>query len=131
MFFKLTQRRYAAATFACVGLGWLAGPILGNQVWRLTHRNLLAVMESKDKEFYRHIVKNRVNPSRQSVSNPVPDYYCEKVGSLKQYRQWLVKFFFFFFKLFWVTSVVGWEEGVGTVRLLSWILMLYPNSDIG
>lgn len=57
-------------------------------------------MESKDKEFYRHIVKNRVNPSRQSVSNPVPDYYCEKVGSLKQYRQWLVKFFFFFFNCF-------------------------------
>ena len=35
-------------------------------------------------------MKNRVDPSRQSVSNPVPDYYCEKVGNLKQYRQWSV-----------------------------------------
>jgi import inner membrane translocase subunit TIM23 len=46
-------------------------------------------MEIRDREFYAHIVKNRVDPSRQSVSNPVPDYYAEKVGSLKQYRQWL------------------------------------------
>lgn len=91
-------RRYAAATFACVGLGWLAGPLVGNQIWRLTHRKVLGSMEARDRgalrsvrsmekeaderaEFYNHIVKNRVDPSRQSVSNPVPDYYCEKVRS--------------------------------------------------
>ena len=85
----------------------MSGPVLGNQIWRLVNRRHLASMEVRDRgrslhlfsagnsvltiagtEFYDHIVKNRVDPSRQSVSNPVPDYYCEKVGTLKQYRQW-------------------------------------------
>lgn len=33
------------------------------------------LIEEKDKEFHRRIVKNRVNPSAQSYNNPVPDYY--------------------------------------------------------
>ncbi|KAM0752887.1 Presequence translocated-associated motor subunit PAM17 [Meredithblackwellia eburnea MCA 4105] len=80
---------YAIATFACIGLGWLSGPMVGTTIWKLTHGKVLKAMEAKDKDFYAHIVRNRVDPSRQSVSNPVPDYYCEKVGTLKQYRQWL------------------------------------------
>jgi hypothetical protein len=43
----------------------------------------------KEKEFLAHIKKNRVDPSFQSLSNPVPDYYGEKIGSVQQYRQWL------------------------------------------
>jgi import inner membrane translocase subunit TIM23 len=43
----------------------------------------------REKEFLQHIKKNRVDPSFQSFSNPVPDYYGEKIGSVKQYRQWL------------------------------------------
>jgi mitochondrial import inner membrane translocase subunit TIM23 len=33
------------------------------------------LIEEKDKEFHRRIVKNRVNPSAQSYNNPVPDFY--------------------------------------------------------
>lgn len=80
---------YGAASIGCMGLGWLLGPFIGGSFWRLSHRKSLALIEERDREFYNHIVKNRVDPSRQSPVNPVPDYYGEKVNSLKQYRQWL------------------------------------------
>lgn len=41
----------------------------------MTHRRTLTLIEAKDREFYRHIVKNRVDPTAQSANNPVPDYY--------------------------------------------------------
>ena len=39
----------------------------------------MRLIEKRDKEFHQHIVKNRVDPTRQSATNPVPDYYgaCE------------------------------------------------------
>ncbi|KAG8217791.1 mitochondrial import protein Pam17 [Butyriboletus roseoflavus] len=80
---------YGACTMACTGLGYLLGPAIGSTCWRMTHRRTLALIEAKDREFYRHIVKNRVDPTAQSANNPVPDYYGEKIGSLHQYRQWL------------------------------------------
>lgn len=43
----------------------------------------------REREFLQHIKKNRVDPSFQSFSNPVPDYYGEKIGSIQQYKQWL------------------------------------------
>jgi len=43
----------------------------------------------REREFLQHIKKNRVDPSFQSFRNPVPDYYGEKIGSIKQYKQWL------------------------------------------
>lgn len=45
--------------------------------------------QQREKEFLTRIKKNRVDPSSQSMSNPVPDYYGEKIGSVQQYRQWL------------------------------------------
>ncbi|KAH0827106.1 mitochondrial import protein Pam17 [Lanmaoa asiatica] len=80
---------YGACMMACTGLGYLLGPAIGSTCWRMTHRRTLALIEAKDREFYRHIVKNRVDPTAQSANNPVPDYYGEKIGSLHQYRQWL------------------------------------------
>ncbi|GAA5837052.1 hypothetical protein JCM11251_004485 [Rhodosporidiobolus azoricus] len=80
---------YGIATVGCVGLGWLAGPTVGNGVWRLVHRKVVKAMEAKDKDFFRHISRWRADPSRQSASNPSPDFYAEKVGSLHQYRTWL------------------------------------------
>ncbi|BGO89859.1 hypothetical protein NBRC10512_005629 [Rhodotorula toruloides] len=80
---------YGLATLSCVGLGWLAGPTVGGALWRLTHRNVAKAMEAKDKDFFRHISRWRADPSRQSATNPAPDYYAEKVGSLRQYRSWL------------------------------------------
>ncbi|KAI0672679.1 mitochondrial import protein Pam17-domain-containing protein [Trametes maxima] len=80
---------YGAATLGCAGLGYLLGPIIGSSIWRLTHRRLMRLIEQRDKEFHQHIVKNRVDPTAQSATNPVPDYYGEKIGSLHDYRQWL------------------------------------------
>ncbi|KAB5595575.1 Presequence translocated-associated motor subunit PAM17 [Ceratobasidium theobromae] len=80
---------YGVATIACGGLGYLLGPTVGNSMWRMTHRQILPRIETRDAQFYQHIVKNRVDPSRQTATNPVPDFYGEKIGSLKDYRQWL------------------------------------------
>jgi len=67
----------------------LVGPSIGATAWRITHRRVLPLIELKDKEFHNRIVKNRVDPSRQSAMNPVPDYYGENIGSLHDYRRWL------------------------------------------
>lgn len=63
---------YGIAVLGCVGLGWLSGPVLGNTLWRLSHRNVLSKMESMDNVFLRHVQNRRVDPSRQSVYVPVP-----------------------------------------------------------
>jgi len=44
-----------------------------------------------DKEFHKHIVKYRVDPTRNSGRNVVPDYYGEKIKSVSDYRKWLRK----------------------------------------
>ncbi|KAG8796772.1 TIM23 complex component [Ceratobasidium sp. 428] len=80
---------YGLATVSCGGLGYLLGPTIGNSLWRMTHRQILPRIEARDTQFYQHIVKNRVDPSRQTATNPVPDFYGEKIGSLQGYRQWL------------------------------------------
>lgn len=43
----------------------------------------------KEKEFFDRIRRFRVDPSTNSIANPVPDYYGEKIGSVQGYRQWL------------------------------------------
>jgi len=80
---------FGGATMGCMGAGYLVGPILGSNLWRVTHRRTMALIEERDREFHRHIVRNRVDPRAQSATNPVPDFYGEKIGSLHQYRQWL------------------------------------------
>jgi len=80
---------FGGATLGTMGLGYLVGPIVGSQLWRMTHRRTMALIEARDREFHNHIVKNRVDPTAQSASNPVPDFYGEKIGSLRDYRQWL------------------------------------------
>ncbi|KAK2466640.1 hypothetical protein APHAL10511_000898 [Amanita phalloides] len=80
---------YGICTVACGGAGWLTGPSLGTAIWRMTHRRLLPLIDARDREFYSRIAKNRVDASLQTPTQPVPDYYGEKIGSLHQYRQWL------------------------------------------
>lgn len=80
---------FGLATVACGATGWLIGPSIGGAAFRLSKRGYLKQISAREKEFLQHIRKNRVDPSFQSFSNPVPDYYGEKIGSLKQYRQWL------------------------------------------
>ncbi|EEH16490.2 hypothetical protein PABG_06577 [Paracoccidioides brasiliensis Pb03] len=77
------------ATASCAALGWLLGPVLGNSLWGLVHRKNKAAVAVKEKEFYSRIKRFRVDPSANSYSNPVPDYYGEKIGSIQGYRQWL------------------------------------------
>ncbi|KAF3213064.1 TIM23 complex component [Orbilia oligospora] len=74
---------------ACGATGWLIGPVAGTQAFKIANRRWMGEITKKEKEFFAHIKKNRVDPSFQSFSNPVPDYYGEKIGSLSQYRQWL------------------------------------------
>ncbi|TFK61005.1 mitochondrial import protein Pam17 [Pluteus cervinus] len=80
---------YGFCTVGCVGVGAALGPTLGTSLWRLSHRRYLNLIDARDKEFYRRIAKNRVDASLQSPTNPVPDYYGERIGSLHQYRQWM------------------------------------------
>lgn len=64
-----------AATASCAGLGYLIGPLIGSSLWRLTHRRTMSLIEARDREFHHHVVRNRVDPTRQSATNPVPDFY--------------------------------------------------------
>ncbi|KAF8647496.1 hypothetical protein AX16_006701 [Volvariella volvacea WC 439] len=80
---------YGFCTLGCAGVGWLVGPSLGTAIWRTTHRRSVTLIDAKDKEFYARIARNRVPAELQSPTNPVPDYYGERIGSLHQYRQWL------------------------------------------
>ena len=90
---------YGAATLGCAGtflpvysrcvvassapgLGYLVGPVVGASIWRMTHRRLMRLIEKRDKQFHEHIVKNRVDPTAQSATNPVPDYYGAFLYSL-------------------------------------------------
>ncbi|CRG91215.1 Presequence translocated-associated motor subunit pam17, mitochondrial [Talaromyces islandicus] len=77
------------ATAACGALGWLAGPVLGNTAWGLVNRRYRGGVAIKEKEFFHRIKRYRVDPSANSIANPVPDYYGEKIGSVQGYRQWL------------------------------------------
>ncbi|KAI9697669.1 MAG: TIM23 complex component [Candelina mexicana] len=76
-------------TIAFAAGGWLLGPALFGPVFRIMHRKYMWAIEEKEKELYSRIKKYRVDPSSQSYSNPVPDYYGEKIGSVKDYRRWL------------------------------------------
>lgn len=62
------------------GLGYLAGPTLGASFWSLLHAKQRQQIDEKDKKFYEHIVKMRVDPSRQTMQNRLPDYYV-RVGA--------------------------------------------------
>lgn len=75
---------YGIATVACVGLGWLSGPSVGNALWRLSHRRLLPKLDAKDKDFYEHVKRNRVNPSKvktpMSTPRQYPSYLCSSLA---------------------------------------------------
>jgi len=72
-----------------VATGWLIGPFFGNAIFSMRFRSIKIPLQNKEKEFYTRIKKHRVDPSRSSYQNPVPDYYGEKIGSVQDYRRWL------------------------------------------
>lgn len=69
--------------------GYVLGPFLGTAIFNLKNKASLNAFKLKDKDFLLKIKNNRVDPSSQSFSNPVPDYYGEKIFTLKDYKQWL------------------------------------------
>lgn len=93
------------STMACGAVGWLLGPFVGNGLWSLVNRKYTAAFArvsysstlsctaanqvQKEKEFFDRIRRFRVDPSSNSIANPVPDYYGEKIGSVQGYRSWL------------------------------------------
>ena len=72
----------------CAAGGWLAGPLLGSIIFRVLVGRM-GEIGAKEKDFYSRIRRYRVDPSNSSVQNPVPDYYGEKITSVRGYRQWL------------------------------------------
>ncbi|RLV93788.1 Presequence translocated-associated motor subunit PAM17 mitochondrial [Spathaspora sp. JA1] len=69
--------------------GYLIGPFMGSAVFKMFNRSKLTQFEIRNKEFLQRLRENRPDPSHQSFSNPIPDYYGEKIYSLKDYQQWL------------------------------------------
>lgn len=80
---------FFAGFMGVTGLGYMLGPMLGGLVFRATNSSRIGIYKAKNKEFLAKVFRNRVDPSSQSFSNPVPDYYGEKIDGLKAYRQWL------------------------------------------
>ncbi|KAI5283878.1 TIM23 complex component [Ascosphaera atra] len=77
------------AIAASGSFGWLIGPFLGNGLFHLVYRRYKSDFEKKDKDLFARIKAFRVDPSANSFSNPVPDYYGEKINSVQGYRRWL------------------------------------------
>ncbi|KAH7312465.1 mitochondrial import protein Pam17, partial [Stachybotrys elegans] len=74
---------------ACAGMGWLIGPSIGSQVFYLSNNQIKQQMRRKESDFLAHIKRNRADPSNSSAGNPVPDFYGEKIQSVRGYRRWL------------------------------------------
>ncbi|KAI4124422.1 MAG: hypothetical protein LQ347_005745 [Umbilicaria vellea] len=77
------------ATAGCGAVGWLIGPVLGGTVFGIWYRRFGAQIAEKEREFFHRIKRYRVDPSSQSIANPVPDYYGERIDSVQGYRHWL------------------------------------------
>lgn len=96
------------STLGMMAVGWLIGPIFGNQVFNLAYRGVIGEFGrvcrvwmdweiklqiltplQKDSAFFNRIKHHRVDPTASSLANPPPDYYGEKIGSVAGYRRWL------------------------------------------
>ncbi|KAG0017508.1 TIM23 complex component [Podila clonocystis] len=82
---------YSIGTVLAGIVGLAVGPVVGNMVFRGVNSKAKPIVDKMDKEFYKHIVKNRADPSSNSARNPIPDYYGEKIKSVSEYRSWLRK----------------------------------------
>lgn len=71
------------------GFGYLLGPFLGTALFNVFNKSKLHGFKAKDQVFLQKVKAKRVDPSSQSFSNPVPDYYGERIYSLNNYKQWL------------------------------------------
>ncbi|QIW96851.1 hypothetical protein AMS68_002369 [Peltaster fructicola] len=81
----------AAGSLTVAVGGWFAGRILGGLLFSLWARQggWSRIFSEKEKSFFDRIKRYRADPSSSSPQNPIPDYYGEKIGSVKDYRRWL------------------------------------------
>lgn len=79
------------STISIAAVGWLMGPTIGNGGFRfwVGRKGWSREIAVKEKSFYARIKKYRADASSSSPQNPIPDYYGEKVASVKDYRRWL------------------------------------------
>ncbi|KAF7302383.1 hypothetical protein HMN09_00872000 [Mycena chlorophos] len=68
---------YGGCVILCGGAGWVVGPSVGGSIWRVFHRQSVAQIDALDREFFKHVARNRVDATLQSATNPIPDYYGE------------------------------------------------------
>lgn len=71
------------------GFGYLLGPFIGKPLFNVINKRAIEQFKVKDQVFLQRVKNNRVDPTSQSFSNPVPDYYGERIYSLNDYKQWL------------------------------------------
>ncbi|KAK3702365.1 TIM23 complex component [Vermiconidia calcicola] len=78
-------------TFAVATGGWLCGPSFGTALFKTWagRRGWNQPIVEKEKSFYARVKRYRADPASSSIQNPIPDYYGEKIGSVKDYRRWL------------------------------------------
>lgn len=75
---------------ALMPLGYLVGQAaIGDTVFALANRRTHKEFVAKEKVFLEHVARNRPDPGKLSVANPIPDYYGEKIMSLADYKKWL------------------------------------------
>ncbi|KAJ2005547.1 TIM23 complex component [Coemansia sp. RSA 2322] len=82
---------FGGATMFCGVLGFVVGPSVGRVWYRIGNRRLAQSLDFKEAEFFKHVRANRSDPNFSSASNPLPDFYGEKINSLHGYRKWLRK----------------------------------------
>lgn len=78
-------------SLAVAGGGWFVGRVLGGVTFSLwaRQRGWARIFAEKEKSFFDRIKRYRADPSSSSPQNPIPDYYGEKIGSVKDYNRWL------------------------------------------
>ncbi|KAH9928086.1 uncharacterized protein B0H18DRAFT_1001336 [Fomitopsis serialis] len=69
------KRRWETAMTIPFTLGGFVGGIMYFGNLDVDPAKPIFLIEARDREFYQHIVKNRVDPTAQSATNPVPDFY--------------------------------------------------------
>lgn len=80
---------YGLAIFLCGFLGYCSGPTVGTAIFKTSLGKRMPAFIEKDAEFLRHIQANRPDATKQNYTNPLTDYYGEKITSLHAYRKWL------------------------------------------
>jgi len=68
------------------GFGYLLTPFLCTAIFNLQNEAVIQPFKLMDEKLMMRIKRNRLTHSSRSFSNPVPDYYEERIYSLKDYR---------------------------------------------